>query len=285
MAFFGFFDYNKAGKGVAKNAPEKRAFFRFWELFTRKFWKFFYINMLYVLFCIPIITIGPATVALTQIMRKFTTEQPIFVFDEFWRAFKRNFKQGFIVGLFTLIFLASFTVTCIYFFLPEIELYYFNTMPETTLSNMVIMSLSLAAGMFIWMMHFYIYPQITALSLSLNQIIKNSLLLVVLGIKQNLVTLLFSALIVIVMVLFVPYSVFLLPFIPFAWLNFLMVFNSYPVIQKYIITPYYEARGEKNPEIPDYSESKDSEESLFEDFGGREAEIKSKPKVKGKVIR
>ena len=285
MAIFGFFDYNKAGKGVAKNEPQKRAFFKFGELFARKFWKFFSINFIYVIFCLPIITFGPATVAMTQVMRKFTLEQPIFVFEEFWKAFKKNFKQGVIIGIFDLFFVLSFAYACMSFFLPEIEMYFFEAATQPTVFNMIMMSLSFAAGLFIWMMHFYIYPQICSLTLSLNQIIKNSLLLTILGIKSNIFTLLFSLAVIVPMVLFFPYTLFLMPVVPFAWLNFLMVFNSYPVITKFIINPFYESRGEKNPEIPDYLQEDDAEETLFEDFGGREAEIKSKPKTKGKVIR
>ncbi|MDR2531613.1 MAG: DUF624 domain-containing protein [Oscillospiraceae bacterium] len=277
MAFFGFFDYSKAGKGVSKNEPEKRRFFKFMELFGRKFWKFFYINMLYFLFCIPIITFGPATVALTQVMRKFTLEQPIFIFDEFWKAFKKNFKQGVIIGIFDVIFILAFFIAYLY--------YNHLTAVEPTLFNLALMSMTIAAGCFILMMHFYIYLQIATLTLSLNQIIKNSMLLVILGIKGNLVTLLFIALFTAGIYMFFLFAVFLLPLIPFAWLNFLMVFNAYPVITKYIITPFYEARGEKNPEIPDWSQEESEEEVLFEDWGGREAEIKSKPKTKGKVIR
>ena len=37
MALFG--DYTKAGPGVEKNAPQKKPFFRFIELYFRKFWK------------------------------------------------------------------------------------------------------------------------------------------------------------------------------------------------------------------------------------------------------
>jgi hypothetical protein len=147
------------------------------------------------------------------------------------------------------------------------------------------MSMTIAAGSFVLMMHFYIYPQIASLTLNLHQIIKNSLLLVVLGLKGSLVTLIVTILVFIPIITFPFISVFLLPVIPFAWLNFLMVFNTYPTIQKYIITPFYEAKGEKNPEILDYSAQEGDEEVLFEDFGGREAVIKSKPKPKGKVIK
>lgn len=280
MPLFGFFDYTSAGRGVAKNAPEKKPFFKFWELFFRKFWKFFQVNLLYFAFCIPIITIGPATVAMTQVMRKFTLEQPIFIFEEFWNAFKKNFKQGLIIGLFDIFFIISFVVAVLY--------YFFLTETEPTVFNIALTSITIAAGLFIWMMHFYIYPQIAALSLSLTQILKNSFFLVILGIKRNIVTLFVSIAVIVAMFFTITVSVVLLPFIPMAWLCFLSVFNSYPVIQKFIINPYYEKLGERNPEIPDYSYNENESEEdkpLFEDFGGREEAIKAKPKFKGKVIK
>ena len=67
--FFGLFDYSKPGKGVDKNGPQKKRFFHFFELYFRKFWKLITLNMLYVLFCIPIVTIGPATAAMTYILK------------------------------------------------------------------------------------------------------------------------------------------------------------------------------------------------------------------------
>lgn len=51
----GFFtpSYDKPGKGIAPDAPQKRSFFRFFDIFFRKFWKFIKINLLYVLVSIP----------------------------------------------------------------------------------------------------------------------------------------------------------------------------------------------------------------------------------------
>lgn len=273
---FGLWDYNKAGKGVAKNEPEKKPFFKFFELFSRKFWQLFQINMLYMLFCIPIVTIGPATAAMTQIMRKYVLEQPIFMFSEFWNAFKKNFKQALIIGIFDVLFIILFAYSFI-FYNSALAL-------ESTTQNTILMAVTTASAIMVSILHFYIYPQIVALNLKLPAIIKNSLLLTILGLKSNVVTLVVSAFLVITMVLLFPYSVFALPFLPAAWISFLGVFNSYPVIQKHIITPYYEARGEKNPEIP-FVHEEDKKEALFEDFGGREQEIKSKPKTKGKVIK
>ena len=51
--FLGFGDYTKPGKGVDKNAPQKRSFFLFWELFFRKFSKLILLNLLYIISIIP----------------------------------------------------------------------------------------------------------------------------------------------------------------------------------------------------------------------------------------
>ena len=53
------------------------------------------------------------------------------------------------------------------------------------------------------------------------------------------------------------------------------MFNSYPQIQKYVIDPYYEERGEVNPEYGVYS-AEDEDDILFVDKGGEEAPIESK---------
>ncbi|MDR0325639.1 MAG: DUF624 domain-containing protein [Oscillospiraceae bacterium] len=56
--FFGLFDFTKPGKGVDVNAPPKKAFFRFWELYWRKFSRFILLNLLAFLFLLPIVTLA-----------------------------------------------------------------------------------------------------------------------------------------------------------------------------------------------------------------------------------
>ncbi len=51
-------NYNKPGKGVDENAPQKRSFFLFWELFGRKLGKLVRINLIYALALIPTLIIG-----------------------------------------------------------------------------------------------------------------------------------------------------------------------------------------------------------------------------------
>ena len=270
-----FYHNNEAGSGVAKRGRQKKPFFRFWEMFANKFWTFFKINLIYVLFCLPIVTFGPATAAMTALMRNIYLEKPQFVFHDFWQAFKKNFKQSFVIGLMDIWFIVM-AVFSFFFFT--------SNMNDTDKPYWLYYAMVMAVEIIILLMNFYIFPQIVALNLRLPQILKNSFILAFLNIKGNLITLAaFLVYIALLGMFFFP-LVFLIPLLPIAWLSFLAMFTSYPAIQKFIINPFYEQQGLKNPELPDYDN--DDEEVLFEDRGGEEAPMKIKKQDRGgKVIK
>lgn len=297
-----FYNYENSGSGVAKNGPKKKPFFRFWEQFASKFWKLITVNFLYfitsgivlvvaaivlagltgnqymLLISVPILFLfGPSTAAVTQIMRKFVLEKPIFLWDEFKTAYKNNFRQALPVGIFDVAFCSMFIYGIVFY--SEAIL---NT---SSVENYVLMLVSAAIAVYFLIAHFYIYLEIVSLTLPLGKIVKNALLLTIMGIKVNIINFIVWLLFISAIVLLFPYSVFALPAIPFAWLMFLSAFNCYPVIQKYIINPYYESKGMKNPELPDDDE--DDSERIFTDRGGSEPEIIKKGKAKGmwKIIR
>ena len=281
-----FYNNNVSGKGIAKNGPKKKPFFRFWELFANKFWTFFTLNLIYVLFCLPIVTIGPATAALTAMMRNIYLERPQFIWHDFIVYFKKNFKQAFFVGILDIIAAAVGVITFIQF----------SRQAEMETSLKVLYLLSIAAQVMFLMMNFYIYPQIVALDLRMGGIFKNAAILIFVNLPAELIVLiLFMGFSALLFYFFLP-GVFFLPFVPGAWLVFLSVFCCYPAIQKLIINPYYEQTGEPNPEIPEWElEDEDGEEAVFEDQGGKEEPLdlrgeskKSKNKGgkgKGKVIK
>lgn len=66
------------------------------------------LNLIYMVCCIPVITIGPATTALYYaLMRDVMDEDPHYV-RAYFRSFKLNFKQGLLLGLIVLGVGASF---------------------------------------------------------------------------------------------------------------------------------------------------------------------------------
>jgi uncharacterized membrane protein YesL len=276
-----FYNPQKSGPGVSKNEAEMKPFFKFFELFGRKFWHLTQLNVLYILLCIPIITIGPATAAMTHVMRKFVLEEPIFVYNEFFTAFKKYFKikKTWLLGILS----AGLFFAYIFYAMP----YYDRLAAEyPTLESYFLMGMNMIAGAVFLTMNTYIYPQIIVLDLSMKSVFQNSARLCLLGLKRNIVTVVVFSLLIYAMILFLPFSLIVLPIAPFSWLAFLSVFNSYPVIQRFIIIPFYESTGQKNPEIPDYTENVDKNTTLFTDLGGEETPVnKKKVKTSGKLIK
>ena len=302
MGLFGS-NYERAGSGIAKNAPKKKGFFRFFEIFGRKFWKLFELNLLYFLSFLPVIgavvlalaldsqlgiilaaaclvlfavIIGPATAAHTKILKNFVMEKPTFLVHDFFKAFRSEFKYSCIIGV-----LDCLLACCI-----SAAFYVYPKLIEQSGSKVyyIFFAITLSIGVIALIMNFYIFPMLVSTNLSL----KNSLALSVVALKTNIITTLILAAVIAVYVLVfmfvnIKYSMillFLLPFMPASWLGLVITFQSYPIIQKYIINPYYEQRGEVNPELAQVSASE--EETVFEDMGGKEKPIEPPKKAGGK---
>lgn len=266
------YDYEKAGSGVSKNAPKKKAFFAFFELYFRKFWKLIRLNLLTFLFCIPIVTIGPALAGMTKVLRNYTLEKNSFIFHDFWKGFTQNWKQSVPVGLLdVLLTVSAMAALKVY---PEMA----NNAESGGVLYIVLCVISISFALTVLMMNFYIMPMIVATDLNLSSIIKNSFFLTCVSLKKNVITLLIVAVIAFIIgvsaILHIT-TLIIVPIWPISFLGFVIMFNSYPQIQKYVIDPYYEERGEVNPEYGVYS-AEDEDDILFVDKGGEEAPIESK---------
>ena len=274
------YDYEKAGKGVAKNAPKKKAFFDFFEMYFRYFWRLVRLNILTFIFCIPVVTIGPALAGMTKVLRNYTLDKSAFIFHEFWKGFSNNWKQSLPVGLLdTLFAVSAFTALRVYPAMGDAAKQAGGN--GTIYTIFCVISISFAITLF--MMNFYIMPMIVATDLPLKSIIKNSFFLTCVSLKKNLLTLLAVAVVLVLLILADIGSFLLIPLWAISFIGFIIMYNSYPQIQKYVINPYYEERGMDNPEY-DYLKPLSAEESVFTDHGGEEAPIESKKKKKGKII-
>ncbi len=261
--------YTRSGPGIAKNAPKKKPFFLFWEIYFRKFWKMLGLNFLTFIFCIPVVTIGPAITGMTKVLRLYVLEKNSFVFHDFWKGFSQNLKQSVPMGLLD-IFMTVSAVCAVYVY-PQMgdaaggnaKWFYYG-----------LCAVSLSVAFVFLMMNFYAYPMIAATELSFKNVLKNSFFLTAAVLKKNLLTLLAVAAVVALLVftaLLNYYMLFLLiPLWALSFIGFITMFNCYPQIQKYVINPYYEEQGMDNPEY-DYLKPLKEEDSVFADRGGEEA--------------
>lgn len=60
---------------------------------------FMILNIMFIICCAPIITIGPAFSALYTIMMREVRHENGYIFKPFLKAFKNNFKQSFLLSV------------------------------------------------------------------------------------------------------------------------------------------------------------------------------------------
>lgn len=59
----------------------------------------FFLNILWILFSIPVVTVGASTTALYTVTMKMARDEESYIFRSFLQAFKENFKQATIIWL------------------------------------------------------------------------------------------------------------------------------------------------------------------------------------------
>lgn len=220
----GFFNFEKPGRGVNKNEEKKTGLLLFFSVFYRKFWKVLQLNLLYLLFCIPIVTIGPATAALTYVLRKFSEEKHAWVWTDFWDEFKANFKQGLIFGLFDFI-VYGICAYCVY-------LYFVNTIAGTlTHLQYFCIALVVVYAVVYTIMRFYIYTFMVSYRLTVLQILMNSFILAFAKLPLNLLIMAICA-VLLYLHYKVPFIGYLAIFYIIPLLGLLINVYVYPVIQE-----------------------------------------------------
>jgi len=71
--------------------------------FIGKFWDLLIVNLLWVICCIPVVTIGASTTALYYVTLRLVRDEDGYTIRSFFKSFKENFKQATVIWL---IFLA-----------------------------------------------------------------------------------------------------------------------------------------------------------------------------------
>ena len=260
---FGLFDYAKEGPGVSKDAPKKRPFFAFMEIYGRKFWNLALAGLLYSLVSLPVVTYGWAEAGLTRITRSYSREKHAFLKEDFFESIKKNRRDSLIIGIINLIvtgILIYNLVALIPVMIPGLYLFFGWTAEQLpaardlSVMETIVLVLTLAGYVtFTWMKYYIPFLMIT-FKLKKKQIYKNAFLFAGANMKVNL--LISAVLIAIYSVLvgavlltahtqfnyLVLSAVFLLcvSVVP-AFRSFLIQYSIFPAIKKLIIDPYYEA--------------------------------------------
>ena len=193
------------------------------------------IIVLIVLAVIFALTFGWINVGSAYVVRGLFRGDPVFVFSDFFYAIKKNFKQAFWFGLLDFVCTVVLVVDFLHF--------YSRT---GSYGNDVMYFMILAVAIIYIVMRFYVYHMMLTFDLSVRKILKNALIFTVLGIKRNLLAMLGIVLLlaihIVLIKVFLSMGITIPIVLPFfyamAIMKFITTYAAFPVIEKYMITPY-----------------------------------------------
>lgn len=152
--------------------------------FLRRFVDVVKLNFLWVLFSLPIVTLGASTVAVYSVTLKMVEDREGYVARDFLKAFKANLRQGIPLGLITL---AAIYVVYLNFSL-------FNAIESNPLPLLII---GILAGVYFLLSLLYAYPLAARYQNSLRNILNNSFQISLKYIGRTILLLLIIAFIII----------------------------------------------------------------------------------------
>jgi len=188
-------------------------------VFLSKLCDLIFLSVVWVLLCIPIITIGPANTALYYATVKVVRRERGYLFREFFKSFRLNFKKGAIIGV----------ITTILYVILIFDIYVtYTSGSESGNTVSIFMGIYLAILLILTCLTLYIYPVLSRFEMSIKQLYKISIYMCVRHPLNTLGMLVILA----VSVVGVIFNMLLLFLVPAAGV-FLSSFLMEPVLKKY----------------------------------------------------
>ncbi len=189
------------------------------------------LSFLWLIFSIPLITVGASSTALYYTVNKVIRHNRSHVWREFWGSFKSNFKQSTLVWLILLLLYYLLGVDCIFVF----NLAKAGKVGAWLLAPFIVTAVLVT----MWML--YMFGYMARFYNSLKGILKNCAFLVIRHLLRSvLLTLIFAASVVIF--LFLPVTIVILPAAGMYLMN--LVLES--IFVKYMSEEDLEAEAERN---------------------------------------
>lgn len=203
-----------------------------------------------------LLTNGIANVGMHYLLRASVTSDYSVTTADFFTAIKKNFKQGFVFGIFDVLI----------GLLLGYDFIAYQANAGISFVYQVMFYLIIVIALFYIVVRTYIYLMIVSFDFSFGKIVKNALLLGCLGFKRNIAALLGVALFVVLnfyLLVFVRGIGFLLPFfVTIGLCIYSLVYAEWKVVEQYVVEPYYKEHPDERPGAGDTPEG----EPIFNDW-------------------
>lgn len=201
-----------------------------------------------VLVILSIFITGPATAGFTYVLRNFQREEHAWVFSDFREHFRKNYKQGVLMGLLDVV-LAVLLYVAFVFYVYQMPV----IMPDLDILSTIGATLIVIISLLFVFMHFYIYVMMVTFQLTFKHLLRNALLFAFGRLPVNVLVFIIDGILILACVLFLPITLLLVPIILLSLVGFITVFAVYPSIDRLMISK------------PDVSEDESEDERDFTD--------------------
>lgn len=201
------------------------------EVLRFNFGKLIGLNLLFLAACVPIITIPSAMAAMSRVLGLMLAHRPYFLFYDFRMAFVRNWKRASAAGWSILGLLIVSAVA--------LWLYPRGGVP----GGFVLAAVCLMVMAYFAAAAFFVFPMVVSTDLSVREILKNAFLLPLIRLPYTLLSLLGTAVVLIVCFGFLPFSALLFPLLGCSLIGLLQTESALAGIRKHVAGGDEQAKG------------------------------------------
>lgn len=148
--------------------------------FLNKMTDILWVNLLTLVLCVPIITAGAAFTSLHYVCLKIARDEEGYITKDYFKSFKRNFKQATIIWLIALVL-----IVVLYFDFQFIQYTAHPAFMTATIS---------AAAIFLYVTILYVFPVLSHFENTVKGTIKNSFFMSILALPRTIVMIVVSLL-------------------------------------------------------------------------------------------
>ncbi len=188
--------------------------------FLSKICDVLFLSLLYILICIPVITIGPASTALYYTTVKVIRRERGYIFREFFKSFRMNFKRAAIVGV---------VLTLIFIILVVDILAAWASLNGESVSSSILFGVYIAITIIVAGFSTYVFPVLSRFELTVKQLVKTVFFISMRHLPSTVCMLIITAA-GIAGCLLIPILIFIVP----GTITFLNSFLMERILKKYM---------------------------------------------------
>jgi uncharacterized membrane protein YesL len=209
----------RVGPGVPRNAAPKTGFALLADVLARNWWELLQLNLLYILFSLPLVTLPAAHVAATRVTVTMLEDRNVYLMRDFWEAFRGRFWRALVLGVAAVLAIG----------LPAYGTYIFFQAARGELLLTLPLAVSAATALYALLAANYAFLLLATRDISLRRVIRLALLGALARPLPALGAFAFVMLLWLMHIVFYPASIFMPAVLNFSFGALAVAFAVHPV--------------------------------------------------------